>query len=133
MQNKYTSEQMNMWTKSSARIGSLLVCLITFGCATQNQPTIKRPFIDFQNLNCRPHYPKEALSEAQQGTVYLDLNVKEDGSISSVIIFKSSGYPLLDDAVRTAILRNECKALPGTINGTPSAMPAKLQYVWKVD
>lgn len=133
-----------MWTQKSYAANStyeftltlfciLISCLIVPGCATQHQPIVKRPFIDFQYQACRPEYPRAALRFEQQGTVNAEVQVRADGTISAFEVSKSSGFPLLDDAVRLAILRNQCKAIPGTIDGNPTAMPLKLQYVWKLD
>ncbi len=111
----------------------LISCLLVPGCATQHQPIVKRPFIDFQYQACRPEYPRAALRFEQQGTVNAEVQVRADGTISAIEVNKSSGFPLLDEAVRSAILRDQCKAIPGTIDGNPTAMPLKLQYVWKLD
>jgi TonB family protein len=44
----------------------------------------------------QPPYPKIALEQGQQGTVILSLSVDESGSIASVEVKQTSGFPLLD-------------------------------------
>jgi TonB family protein len=49
-----------------------------------------------------PEYPYLARRLRQQGTVRLRIEVLPDGSVGSVSVLKSSGYPALDDAARRA-------------------------------
>jgi TonB family protein len=55
--------------------------------------------------NKRPAYPAEARRKKFEGTVWLLIEIKEDGSIGAVTVDESSGYEILDqaavDAVRT--------------------------------
>jgi TonB family protein len=43
-------------------------------------------------------YPPKAQRGEEEGTVVLKMQVLADGSTAKVVIFKSSGYPLLDSA-----------------------------------
>ena len=54
--------------------------------------------------NLPPLYPPEAERRAQQGTVTLRVHFGPDGLTRRVDVIQSSGYPLLDDAARTALL-----------------------------
>jgi TonB family protein len=49
-----------------------------------------------------PEYPYLARRLRQQGTVCLRIEVLPNGSVGSVSVLKSSGYPALDDAARRA-------------------------------
>ncbi|MCX7382075.1 MAG: energy transducer TonB [Alphaproteobacteria bacterium] len=54
--------------------------------------------------NWPPTYPREAALLGQQGTVTLRIHVAADGTVTAVDVTESSGYPLLDQAARKAIL-----------------------------
>ncbi len=45
----------------------------------------------------RPLYPRRAREQGWHGRVILRLNISDHGSVESVSIHQSSGYPLLDD------------------------------------
>ena len=89
--------------------------------------------INFENLGCKPEYPREALRYGQAGRVILTVLTTADGGISKVNIDKSSKFPLLDNAVRDKLLSGDCKNQPGTLDGKPVATTIKVQYVWKLD
>lgn len=109
------------------------IAYVLIGCTTQSTAPIVRPFINFQAPECRPEYPKLAFQLNQQGIVFLEALVKIDGSLNAIEIKSSSGFPLLDQAIITALSRHQCKAKPGVINGIATEMPMKLQYIWKID
>jgi periplasmic protein TonB len=52
-----------------------------------------------------PAYPRDAIMDGLQGTVYLKVLVDVDGTPLSVDIHKSSGHRKLDDAARRQVLR----------------------------
>lgn len=103
------------------------------GCATEKPSVIKPPFINFSKAECRPAYPIAALREEQTGTVRLSVLVEIDGTISEVKILSSSGFPLLDNAVRDRMLAKICKGEPGAVDGQPQKATIKVQYVWKLN
>lgn len=43
-------------------------------------------------------YPPKAERYGEEGTVVLKMRVLADGNTNEIVIFKSSGYPLLDSA-----------------------------------
>jgi TonB family protein len=43
-------------------------------------------------------YPPKAERHEEEGTVVLKMRVLADGSTNEIVIFKSSGYPLLDSS-----------------------------------
>ncbi len=54
-----------------------------------------RSFIKYKT----PKYPKKALLKQQQGEVIVRLLADKFGDIQKIVIYKSSNYPLLDNAV----------------------------------
>jgi TonB family protein len=48
-------------------------------------------------------YPVLAIRNGWQGKLLLDFTIKNDGTIEEIRLVKSSGYPVLDDAARTAL------------------------------
>lgn len=50
-----------------------------------------------------PFYPKRALQLRQQGTTLVHALVSETGTTEQVIVFQSSGYPLLDKEAINAV------------------------------
>lgn len=46
-----------------------------------------------------PKYPRVALLNKEQGEVTIRLLVEKSGEIKKIVIYKSSNYPLLDNAV----------------------------------
>lgn len=52
-----------------------------------------------------PEYPRIARRRGEEGVVEASVRVEADGTVSSVEILKSSGYRLLDDAAREAVMK----------------------------
>jgi protein TonB len=48
-------------------------------------------------------YPQLASRNGWQGSLKLNFKINKDGSVSDVLLEKSSGYPMLDDAAMTAV------------------------------
>jgi len=48
-------------------------------------------------------YPEVAAREGQGGKLFVRFSILKDGTIGEVILLKSSGYPILDDAALSAI------------------------------
>lgn len=72
------------------------------------------------SMNPPPKYPAEAARNGWQGEVILRLLVALDGSVSQVVVAKSSGYSILDEAALHAVRR--WKAIPATRGGEPVAV-----------
>lgn len=51
----------------------------------------------------RPPYPHVAREQGWEGTVVLRLHIRSEGTIASITIQKSSGYPLLDESAEQAV------------------------------
>jgi protein TonB len=48
-------------------------------------------------------YPEAAAKEGQSGRLWVRFIIKKDGTLEDIILIKSSGYPMLDDAALSAI------------------------------
>lgn len=79
----------------------------------------------------KPEWPKEALRNEQTGKVTLSFKIGADGTVEESIVKQSSGFPLLDEAARTGLMR--CQFRPATANGQPVASWVAVQYVWTLD
>ena len=60
-----------------------------------------------QGLKSKIHhkwgYPEAAAKEGQSGRLWVRFIIKKDGTLEDIILIKSSGYPMLDDAALSAI------------------------------
>ncbi|HSQ84094.1 MAG TPA: energy transducer TonB, partial [Desulfobacterales bacterium] len=59
--------------------------------------------IPIYRSNPSPKYPRIARMRGHQGNVLLDVLVNKDGKVHDLKIFKSSGYPLLDNAATSTV------------------------------
>ena len=78
-----------------------------------------------------PKYPKAALMNEEQGTVSLLFLVSPDGKVTDSKVDKSSGSKSLDKAALSAF--SLCKFKPGTKDGKPEQLWAKVEFVWKLE
>lgn len=53
----------------------------------------------------RPEYPAQARRERQEGVTVLTVRVEPDGKPSEVSLYRSSGFPLLDEAATRGVKR----------------------------
>ena len=53
----------------------------------------------------RPPYPRRAREMGWEGTVVLRVEVKTDGTVGEIVVRRTSGHVLLDDAALTAVRR----------------------------
>jgi protein TonB len=63
-----------------------------------------------------PSYPIAAIRDGQQGTVLLRVQVDPDGKAASVVIERSSGSRVLDNAARQQVLRH-WRFVPAQVDG----------------
>lgn len=78
-----------------------------------------------------PKYPKAALMNEETGTVSMGFLVAADGKVVESKIEKSSGSKSLDKAAVSAL--SLCKFKPGTKDGKPDQLWAKVDFVWKLE
>lgn len=85
------------------------------------------------NLNtcAKPEWPKEALRKEQTGRVTLAFRIGEDGTVLESVVKQSSGFPLLDEAARTGLIK--CQFKPAVVNGRAEPAWVQMQYVWTLD
>ncbi|MFN3788952.1 energy transducer TonB [Massilia sp.] len=86
-----------------------------------------RPLVD-TNTCSRPVYPEEDARLKNAGTVTMQFLIGPDGWVVESKILKSSGYPGLDEAARTALVK--CRFRPATLEGKPVRAWTAVQYVW---
>lgn len=68
-------------------------------------------------------YPDDALDNNWEGKVYLNFVIEKDGTISDVVVTRSSGYKVLDDAASFHIA-----TMPPWKPGTQSGQPVRVKY-----
>ena len=101
----------------------LTVSLLSYGAEVA-------PVLDGQSC-APPKYPKAALINEEQGTVSLLFLVSPDGKIVESKVDKSSGSKSLDKAALSAF--SQCKFKPGSKDGKPDQLWAKVEFVWKLE
>jgi protein TonB len=67
-------------------------------------PRASLPVLSRSARNRPPAYPDAARRAAMQGTVALEVRVGPNGTPQAVTVARSSGFALLDDAARGAVL-----------------------------
>lgn len=79
--------------------------------------------------NIPPRYPLEAVLLREQGMVSLTIHVEPSGRVADIDIVRSSGFRVLDQAARTALLRWRFK--PALRDGQPiaSELPYNIQFL----
>ncbi len=88
------------------------------------------PVIDMKSCD-PPKYPKAALMNEETGTVSMGFLVAADGKVVESKVDKSSGSKSLDKAALSALTL--CKFKPGTKDGKPDQLMAKVDFVWKLE
>ena len=101
----------------------LMVSLSSYGAEVA-------PVLDSKTCD-PPKYPKAALMNEEQGTVALLFQVNPDGKVTDSKVDKSSGSKSLDKAALNAF--SQCKFKPGTKDGKPDTLWAKIEFVWKLE
>jgi len=71
-------------------------------------------------VNPKPPYPMLARRLGAQGVVLLRVQVREDGSVGSVELERSSGFALLDESA-TRTVRERWRFVPARVDGAPVA------------
>jgi|GEM_PF-2166509 len=70
------------------------------------------------NVNPKPPYPMIARRIGAQGEVLLRVLVRQDGSVGSVELARSSGFALLDESA-TRTVRDNWRFIPARLGGAP--------------
>ncbi|MBQ9394741.1 MAG: energy transducer TonB [Proteobacteria bacterium] len=77
------------------------------------------------------HYPEMARRRRMTGTVWLLVEVRRDGSLISVEIAESSGFPMLDDAAISSV-KDSVPVPPFPENITAETKKLRIPYVFKL-
>ena len=86
------------------------------------------PAIDSTVHNREPVYPREAVRLGQQGAVTLVVHIAPDGSVRSVDIPETSGFPMLDAAARDAVSSWHFRPAIREGQGATSEFPVRIQF-----
>jgi len=89
---------------------------------SQQRPTL------ISNSCATPEYPEASRKAGEGGAVLLNFLVDQSGNVADLAIERSSGYPRLDEAARSAL--QHCKFRPAIVDGKPAAGRAAIEYVW---
>ena len=82
--------------------------------------------------NCaQRYYPQMAIRLSHQGETFVKVDVAADGSVTNVVLSKSSGYDELDQAAIQCVT-NGWHYNPATQNGQPIAGTREAGIVWKL-
>lgn len=79
----------------------------------------------------KPHYPLVARRRGWQGTVLLNIEMRSDGTVGTIKVAASSGYPPLDAAARKAV--SKWRHRPLQRNGIPITRQANLPIHFRLD
>lgn len=114
-----------MNSKISAIVSCVLLAISSTSFAAEVAPVIDSKSCD------PPKYPKAALMNEETGTVSMGFLVGVDGKVVDSKVEKSSGSKSLDKAALSAL--SLCKFKPGTKDGKPDQLWAKVDFVWKLE
>lgn len=76
----------------------------------------------------RPEYPRSALRRELEGTAQIDATTTDAGKINNIVLIKSSGYRVLDNAFIKSL--RSCQ-LPPDPDGQSRAI--KMQHTWNIE
>jgi protein TonB len=118
---------MSLFMKASF---SLIATVCLLAASATSFAADVAPVIDMKTCEA-PKYPKAALMNEETGTVGMGFLVGTDGKVTESKVEKSSGSKSLDKAALTALA--QCKFKPGSKDGKPDALWAKVDFVWKLE
>ncbi|CAD5374625.1 Ferric siderophore transport system, periplasmic binding protein TonB [Rubrivivax sp. A210] len=102
--------------------------------APPRAPVRVEPKIDFASKCDRPDYNAAARRAEAQGTVVVVYTMDTNGVINEATVEKSAGptreHKMLDRLTLEAV--KACKGTPGTLDGKPEKLTARVTYVWKI-
>ncbi len=81
--------------------------------------------------NAKPRYPYLARRRGQEGRVLLEVRVTADGGAASVLVRRSSGYRLLDEAARDGV--RSWRFVPARAGGGPVADVILIPIAFRLD
>ena len=111
-----------------ALIHRLLAGIIALGVALPSTAVPAQTLSPGHQLRCpKLEWPVEALRKEMTGTVTLEFQVTDSGT-ADVVVIRSSGWKVLDDATARAIRRCTREAGAAAVEG-----PQRLTYSWSLD
>ena len=113
----------------NSKISAIVSCALLLVSSTSFAAEVA-PVMDSKSCD-PPKYPKAALMNEETGTVSMGFFVGPDGKVMDSKVEKSSGSKSLDKAALTAL--SLCKFKPGTKDGKPDQLWAKVDFVWKLE
>lgn len=99
-----------------------------YGLVVDNRILPARPDA---RINLPPPYPPLALAHGEQGNVLLSIQVAPSGRASAVTIVASSGFSILDDAARDAVLG--WRFQPADFHGRPVSSTLLLPVKFEIN
>lgn len=81
--------------------------------------------------NRPPYYPGEARERGWQGTALLNVLVLKDGTVGSLALFRSTGFPMLDRSALKAV--KDWKFIPAKKNGQPVDMEVQVPVKFRLE
>ena len=122
---------ISFFSRKAHNFCKLLFALFFFFClasfklsfASQNQQISSVIQLDYLKVT-PPVYPKIARQRGWQGTVVLKAVVEQNGICKQVVVEKSSGYSVLDEAALKAV--KEWEFDPPQFGGEPYAVLARV-------
>ncbi len=95
-------------------------------------PKVELPSTNADYLqNPKPPYPSVSRRLGEQGTVVHSVLIGADGLPKSARLIQSSGFPRLDEAAYTAVMR--WRYVPGKRNGVAEAMSFPVPIIWELN
>lgn len=76
-------------------------------------------------------YPANALKKKQQGSAVIQMGVDCYGSVKILSVLKSSGYPLIDNEIKRAIIASP-KWIPAQNQGTKVGQLHMLTFIFRL-
>ncbi len=80
--------------------------------------------------DCEQDYPPVSRRLSEQGRVAIKFTIQEDGSVASVSVEKSSGFPRLDQAAQICV--KEWHYKPATQGGRPIATSTMVEVLYRL-
>jgi D-alanyl-D-alanine endopeptidase (penicillin-binding protein 7) len=124
------------WKAAIPVLGLAVVCAasahtpVNGGRTAARAPLTETPVADF-NTCAKPMYPADDLAADHQGTVTLGFLVDASGAVTRSTVDKSSGYPTMDEAARSALAK--CRFRASRQDGKAVTAWAKVQYIWTLE
>ncbi|OON62567.1 peptidase M56 [Massilia sp. KIM] len=117
------------WKAAIPALGLAAMSVAVFAQAAPAAPSKADTTAIADFASCaKPHYPEQELKQNHEGTVTMQFRVGVDGRVKESKLSQSSGYPALDEAALTALVK--CRFYPARTAGQPVEDWTQVKYVW---